>query len=132
MPRSKVFNISLNLCQFPDTLKIAKIISIHISEDKKSVGNYRPISVLPYFSKIGEKLMYDRLLIYLNINNILVKNQYGFRDKHSTYMALLQLADDISNELDLKNNYIGILLIYQKRLIRLIMLYLSRNYSTME
>ena len=105
MPLSKVFNISLNLSQFPDTLKIAKIISIHKSEDKKSDGNYRPISVLLYFSKIGEKLMYNRLLTYLN--DILVQNQYGFRAKHSTYMALLQLADDISNELDLKNNSIG-------------------------
>ena len=80
--------------------KNCQIISIHKSEDKKSFGKNRPISVLPYFSKIGEKLLYNRLLTYLNFNDILVKNQYGFRDKHSTYMALLQLADDISNELD--------------------------------
>ena len=52
--------------------------------------------------------MYNRLLTYLNFNDILVKNQSGFCDKHSTYMALLQLTDDISNELDLKNNSIGI------------------------
>ena len=46
--------------------------------------------------------MYSRLLNYLNTNNILVENQYVFRDKHSTFMALLQLGDEISSELDQK------------------------------
>ena len=46
--------------------------------------------------------MYNRLYNYLNSNNILVENQYGFLDKHSTFMALHQLVDDISSELDKK------------------------------
>ena len=46
--------------------------------------------------------MYSRRPNYLNSNNILVENQYGFRHKHSTFMALLQLVDDISSELDQK------------------------------
>ena len=40
------------------------------------------------------------LIAYLNSNDILIKNQYGLRDKHSIYMVLLQLVDDISHELD--------------------------------
>ena len=48
--------------------------------------------------------MYNHLFNYLNSNNILFENQYGFRDKHSVFMALLQLIDDISCELDQNNN----------------------------
>ena len=48
--------------------------------------------------------MCSRLLNYLNANNILVENRYGFRDKHSTFMKLLQLVDDISSELDQKHH----------------------------
>ena len=46
--------------------------------------------------------MYNQLFNYLNSNNILVEHQYGFRDEHSMFMALLQLIDDISCELDQK------------------------------
>ena len=52
--------------------------------------------------------MYNRVLYFLSINDILVKNQYGFREKRSTYMALLQIVDDIFSELDTKNNSIGV------------------------
>ena len=63
------------------------------------VTNYRPISVLP-FSKILERLIYNHLAEFQDINNIISQNQYGFREKHSTFMALLKLVDDISQELD--------------------------------
>ena len=46
---SIVFNISLTLGQFPDPLKVAKIVPIYKSEDKKLVGNYRPISIFSFF-----------------------------------------------------------------------------------
>ena len=52
--------------------------------------------------------MYHRVLNFLNTNDSVVKNQYGFREKRSTYMALLQLVDDVSSELDIKNNSIGV------------------------
>ena len=42
--------------------------------------------------------MYNRLLHYLEINKIITDNQFGFRKAHSTYMALLKLLDEISNE----------------------------------
>ena len=52
--------------------------------------------------------MYNRLLLYLNKSDTLCKNQYGFRENHSTYMALLYLVDDISEELNNKNHSIGV------------------------
>ena len=89
-------------------MKIAKIIPMYISEDRYAINNYRPISILPFFSEMFQHLMYNRLLDYVNANNILYPNQFGFREKHSTYMALLKLKDDISEEIDNTNFFIGI------------------------
>jgi hypothetical protein len=82
-PLAIAFNKSLETGIFPDKLKIAKIIPIHKADDKLCVGNYRPISILPFFSKILERLMYNRLLDYIDVNSILVNNQYGFRKKNN-------------------------------------------------
>ena len=85
---------------FPDLFKIAKVIPIFKSGDSKQVANYRPISILPMFSKITERLVYNRLIEYLNKNLILHSNQFGFRQKFSTCMALLQLVEDVSRSID--------------------------------
>jgi hypothetical protein len=53
------------------------------------MSNYRPISLLTTFSKILEKVMYNRLSNYLQINNILVSEQFGFRKGISTENAAL-------------------------------------------
>ena len=60
--------------------------------------------------------MYNRLLDYANANNILYPNQFGFREKHSTYMALLKLIDDISEKLTTKIVPLVFLSTCQKRL----------------
>ena len=80
------------------------------SEDKKTVSNYRPISVLPAFSKIFERLVYNRLLDFINQHDILSSNQYGFRKKISTSMALLDLVDKISNSIENGDYTLGIFL----------------------
>ena len=72
------------------------------------LNNYRRISVLPVFSKFLERLMYKRLLDFLNKNEILVKKQFGFREKHSTYMAILDLVDKIFQNIDSMNYSMGI------------------------
>ena len=86
-PLCYMFNLSFVSGCFPDSLKLAKVIPLYKSENKKLVTNYRPISVLPVFSKILEKLMHIRLYEFLDSNLLLTENQYGFRPKHSTYMA---------------------------------------------
>jgi len=80
-PLSMIFNKSIQEGIVPDDLKIAKIIPIYKSEDKKLVSNYRPISVLPAFSKIIERLVYNRLLDFIDQHNTLSSSQYGFRKK---------------------------------------------------
>ena len=104
----EVFNQSLSTGIFPDKMKIARVTPIFKADDKLLMSNYRPVSVLPVFSKILERLMYNRLLHYLQVNDLLCSNQFGFREKHSTYMALARLMDSISNELEQKRHCIGI------------------------
>lgn len=107
-PLSYIINCSFQTGVFPDPLKIAKVCPIYKSGDKKLFSNYRPISVLPSFSKIFEKAVYNRLESWVKLNNILTDNQYGFRAKHSTSMALLDMIDKVSTSIDKNEFSIGI------------------------
>ena len=89
---------------FPDNLKIAKVCPIFKAGEKADVSNYRPISILPSFSKIFEKIIYFRLISFINKHNILSSSQFGFRKNHSTFMPLLKLHDKVTDALE-KNNY---------------------------
>ena len=79
-------------------LKIARLVPLFKAGDKSCFSNYRPISVLPAFSKILEKLVYfyNRLIDYLNMYKILSDNQLGFGKQHSTEYALTLLYDKVS------------------------------------
>jgi len=94
----------------PNDLKLSKIIPLYKSDDVKSVSNYRPISILPAFSKIIEKLFYNRLLDLINIYNILSNNQYRFRKRLSTSMALIKLIEKLTTSIDNNEYTIGIFL----------------------
>mgnify|MGYP003433291688 FL=1 len=91
-------------------MKLAKVTPLFKSDDRALPTNYRPISVLPVFSKILEKIMHKRLLSYLTQNCLLTSQQYGFRENHSTYMALINLVDRVSEEIDNNNVTLGIFL----------------------
>ena len=72
----------------PMELKIARVVPLFKAVDKSIFSFHRPISVLPSFSKILEKLVYNRLIDYLSKYKILSDNQFGFRKQHSTEYAL--------------------------------------------
>ena len=78
------------------------------------INNYRPVSILPVFSKVFEKLMYCRLISFINKYKILYKYQFGFRAKHSTNMALILLIDKISNALNNGDVACGVFLDFSK------------------
>ena len=109
-PLCILFNKSIQTGIVPDELKIAKIIPIFKSDDKKIVSNYRPISVLPAFSKVFERLVYNRLLSFIDQNNILSKAQYGFRKNISTSLAIIDLVEKISNSIENNEHSLGIFL----------------------
>ena len=99
-PLSELINCSFENGIFPEALKIARICPVFKNGEKHLFSNYRPISILPSFSKIFEKAIQNHLISFLETGNILVNNQYGFRKNHSTYMAILDLYDKISNSID--------------------------------
>jgi potassium voltage-gated channel Eag-related subfamily H protein 8 len=72
------------------------------------VTNYRPISLLTSFSKIFEKIIYNRLITYFTSNNIFTNSQFGFRKKSSTDKAVYTLINDILSALNNKRIVGGI------------------------
>ena len=75
---------------FPDSLKIAKIITLY----KKYIyinfiTNYRPISLLPTFSKVLEPVIFNQLYTYHDHSNLLSEQQYGYRMNHSAELAAI-------------------------------------------
>jgi len=107
-PLSHIFNLSLQSGIVPSKLKIAKVSPIYKKDDPFQFSNYRPISVLPCLSKILERLVYNRLYNYLTHHHLLLDNQFGFRSKHSTDMAIAHLTQSISESLDKKFPTIGV------------------------
>ena len=89
---SHISNTSFEEGVFPSLLKLAKVTPLFIKGgDRMEPGNYRPVSVLPIFDKILEKVMKKQLMKYLDDHKILNDNQFGFRKNKSTSMAVLQI-----------------------------------------
>ena len=113
-PLVHLCNLSLNSGVFPHQLKLAKVTPIYKTGDVMLFNNYRPVSVLPVFSKLFEKVMYKRFLDYLIRYKILYEFQFGFRYGHSTYMSLIILIDKISNALENGEYVLGLYLDFSK------------------
>jgi len=93
---------------YPERLKFSLIKPIYKSGDKSSPSNYRPISLLPVFSKIFKKVIYKRLFDHLNNNVILNEHQYGFQSEVSTENASYILLNEILTALNKKQMVGGI------------------------
>ena len=111
---SAIFNQCLECGEFPTALKIAKVTPIFKSGSTEILSNYRPISVLPVFSKILEKCIYNRLLEFIIKCNILNTNQYGFREGHSTSSALIDFIHKVVSAIDKGETMLGLFLDLRK------------------
>ena len=74
-----VIHLSFSKGVFPSEMKTAKVIPLYKNDNNMVVNNYRPISILPVFSKLLERLMYNRLISFINKHKLLNKFQFGFR-----------------------------------------------------
>ena len=111
---SHICNLSFASGVFPDKMKIAKVLALFKSGGLKSFNNYRPVSLLPQFSKILEKLFETRLNKFVNKNDILNNSQYGFRQNRSTSVALMELIEEICSLLDKKKYAIRVFIDLRK------------------
>uniref|UniRef100_A0A3Q3LLQ2 Reverse transcriptase domain-containing protein n=1 Tax=Labrus bergylta TaxID=56723 RepID=A0A3Q3LLQ2_9LABR len=113
-PLTHICNLSFKTGKFPRKMKIAKVIPLYKTGDKHHFTNYRPVSLLPQFSKILEKLFADRLNKFINKHNLLTDSQYGFRPNRSTSLAVIELIEKITNSLDQKNYAAGVFIDLKK------------------
>ena len=77
-----------------------RVKPVYINNDKTYLGNYRPISILPSFSEILDRIVFNRFYEHLNFSNMLYKKQFAFQKGYSTEHAMLQLVDQISNSFE--------------------------------
>lgn len=93
-------NKSLQQGIFPSILKQATVIPIFKSGSKLDLNNYRPISLLPLFSKVIELCVKSRLTNFITKNGLLSKKQFGFQSGLSTEDALLKFTNVLNSSLD--------------------------------
>ena len=113
-PLTLLINKSIAQGKFPDELKLAKVLPIYKNEDEQMIQNYRPISVLPFFSKIFEKIISIYITDFIEENGLLYSNQFGFRKSHGTNHAIISLVEKVSKALDTGKFVIGIFLDLRK------------------
>uniref|UniRef100_A0A672GYN6 Reverse transcriptase domain-containing protein n=1 Tax=Salarias fasciatus TaxID=181472 RepID=A0A672GYN6_SALFA len=113
-PLAHIFNLSFQTGTFPSKMKIAKVVPLYKTGNKHHFTNYRPVSVLPQFAQILEKLFNDRLDSFINKHHILSECQYGFRPQRSTSLALIDTIEEITKSLDNKKIAIGIFIDLKK------------------
>ena len=105
-----IINQCLKINIFPNQLKKAKVVPIFKSGDDTLFTNYRPISLLPSTSKVVERVIFNQLYAYFETNGLFYGSQYGFRKRHSTEFAALELVDKLLNMMDKGQVPLGIFL----------------------
>uniref|UniRef100_A0A3P8T4U6 Reverse transcriptase domain-containing protein n=1 Tax=Amphiprion percula TaxID=161767 RepID=A0A3P8T4U6_AMPPE len=104
-PFTYICNKSFQTGIFPDRMKMAKVVPIYKNGDKHILSNYRPVSLLPQFSKI---LFVNRLDAFMEKYELLSDHQYGFRSNRSTSLAVMELVENISTAIDKKQYAVGV------------------------
>ena len=100
IPLAYIINFSLSTVEFPDLLNLVKVIPIHKGGSTQDVNNFRPNSLLSIFDKMIEKIMHKQLYAFLEKQNILFQNQFGFRKNNSIVYALAQITEMIKVSID--------------------------------
>ena len=100
IPITQICNLSIKLSHFPKDCKLAKLKPLYKKGTKTDPKNFRPMSLLPVFSKAFEKVIHDQTMEYLTDNNIIYKYQSGFHKNNSTDTSLSYLTDKILTGFD--------------------------------
>ena len=103
-----LFNQSIALGRFPDSWAIAAVTPIPKADTKDVVNDWRPISIIPLIGKMMEKLCTTILTRCLEDNGILCEEQYGFRQKRSTSLAIFNYVKCMTEEMNKKKMIVSI------------------------
>ncbi len=95
VPLSMIFQHSINTGSFPDSWKLANVQPIYKKNNRQIKSNYRPISLLPLCGKILEKIIFDQVYSYLDLNRLISTKQSGFRPGDSCIYQLISITSDI-------------------------------------
>ena len=104
VPVKYIFDLSLKSGTFSEKMKILRVTPVFKSGGTSLMTNYQPISVLPCFSKMFERILYNRLYKYLTENNLLYCKQFGFQKGHSPEHTVLQFIEQINQSFE-KNEF---------------------------
>ena len=132
IPVSKIINLSIEHCTFPEKDENSYGNSCIQNENIFECNNYQPTSLLPNQSKIFEKLVQTRLSKFLESNKCLFPKQFGFRNKYSTTHALIDITDTIRKAIDNGEFACGVFLDLQKAFDTVNHTILLKNLNTME
>ena len=113
-PLVYICNMSLSEGVFPTQLKMANVVPLYKCVDPMMFNHYRPVSLLCTLSKVFEKVMYNRLIKFLQKFSVLYEYQFGFRRKRSTHLALITLIDQLTQAIENGEYVIGVFLDFSK------------------
>ena len=95
-----IVNLSIVSQEFPVYWKRTKIVPLFKKGDKSDPKNYRPVAIVPILSKVLERVIFNQLSTYLEINNLIHPNHHAYRKNHNTTTALVQMYDGWLKALD--------------------------------
>ena len=113
---SKIYNLCIEYGYFPEELKIGCITPVFKKGDKAVVSSYRPVCSLSPFSKIFERIVYNRMLEFIEKHKIFSESQFGFRKNVSTETALINFIDFVHKGLTAKHDIGAVLMDLLKNL----------------
>ena len=113
-PLCYLCNRSLIEGAFPNRIKLANVVPFFKSRDPMLFNSYRPVSLLCVLSKVFERVMNSRLLPFIEKYNLLYHYQFGFRQMHPSYMALMIMMDKITAAMNRGDLVVGIFLDFSK------------------
>ena len=99
-PLEMIFKSCIKKGEYPSEWKKANVVPVHKKGDKQLLKNYRPISLLPIFGKIFERIIYNNIFEYLTTNKLISDNQSGFKPGDSCVNQLLSITHEIYHSLD--------------------------------
>ena len=88
-----IINLSITTRKFPSAWKKTKVVPLHKKDDPLDPKNYRPVAIVPILSKILERAVFNQMIDYLNLNDLLHPNHHAYRAQHNTTTALVQMYD---------------------------------------